>query len=472
MRRKKNRDFPLLENIEITSIAAEGKGLACIDNFVVFVDKAIPGDVVNARITHKKKDYALAEIDSVEKPSHQRTPAFCEHFGVCGGCKWQHVKYEAQLAFKAQLVKEVFRRIGKMELQDVASIARCDDTVYYRNKLEFTFSDRVWLTREEIDSGEKFDRNALGFHTAGNFASVLHIRNCYLQDEKTNHIRNAVYAFAIGHAYTFYNLKLHTGLLRNLILRNTTLGEWMVTVCFAERDMEKIALLMQHLRDSFPFITSLNYLINQKKNDTIYDQEVVTFHGRDHIIEQLGTIKYKISTKSFFQTNSRQAKRLYDFVKDYGAFTASDTVYDLYCGTGSIALYMAGGCKKVIGIEQIPEAISDARFNAELNGISNCTFTAGTCEDILRDEFIAVHGKPDIVVVDPPRAGLHQKVIDVLLESSPKKIVYVSCNPSTQARDAQLLSEKYAIVKCQPVDMFPHTFHIENVILLELKSAQ
>ncbi len=468
MRRKKRKEYPILENVEITAIAAEGKGLARVDNFVVFVDKAIPGDVINAKINQKKKDYAQAEIFELIKPSDKRTTSFCQHFGNCGGCKWQHVDYKYQLEFKANLVDEAFRRIGKINLENISPILGCEETIFYRNKLEFTFSNRVWLTREQIDSGETFERNALGFHTSGNFASILQINECFLQDEKVNTIRNAVYNFAVENNFTFYNLKYHEGLLRNLIFRNTTLNEWMVTLCVAENDMEKINLIMNFIKDSFPYITSLNYIINTKKNDTIYDQEVITFNGKDHIIEQLGNVQYKISTKSFFQTNSKQAKRLYDIVKDFGNFTKDDLVYDLYCGTGSIALYIANDCKKVVGIEQISDAIVDANFNAELNKIDNCIFHAGTCEDILKEEFIALHQRPDIVVVDPPRAGLHEKVVNVLLEAAPKKIVYVSCNPATQARDVLLFSEKYKVTKCQPVDMFPHTFHIENVVLLEL----
>ncbi len=468
MRRKKRKEYPLLENVEITAIAAEGKGLARVENFVVFVDKAIPGDIIDAKIVQKKKDYALAEITTLIKPSDKRIPSFCKHFGTCGGCKWQHVDYSYQLTLKQQVVEDAFRRIGKVELKSIEPILGCEETIYYRNRLEFTFSSRVWLTREQIDSGETFDRNALGFHTSGNFASVLQIDECYLQDEKVNAIRNAVYQFAVKHSYTFYNLKFHEGLLRNLIFRSTTLDEWMVTLCVAENDMEKIELMMNFINDNFPFITSLNYIINTKKNDTIYDQEVITFRGKNHIIEQLGNVRYKISTKSFFQTNSKQAKRLYDIVKDFGNFTKDDLVYDLYCGTGSIALYIANDCKKVVGIEQIPDAIVDANYNAELNKIDNCIFHAGTCEDILKEEFIATHSTPDIVVVDPPRAGLHEKVVNVLLQAAPKKIVYVSCNPATQARDVLLFSERYQVTKCQPVDMFPHTFHIENVVLLEL----
>lgn len=469
MRKKKKINYPILENIEITDIAAEGKGLARVDNFVLFIEKAIPGDVVDVKIQKKKKDYALGEIHQLKSPSKQRTASFCQHFGTCGGCKWQHVDYSAQLHYKQQITVDAFRRIGKTEPTEVLPILGCEETIYYRNKLEFTFSDRVWLTREQIDSGEPFERNALGFHAAGSFASVLHIDQCFLQDEIVNTIRNAVYQFALQHHFTFYNLKHHGGLMRNLIFRNSTLGEWMVTVCFAEPQQDSINLLMDYLKEQYPFITSLNYIINTKKNDTIYDQEVITYSGNSFITEQLGKVKYKISPKSFFQTNSKQAKRLYDIVTEFGGFTKNDLVYDLYCGTGSIALYIAENCKSVVGIEQIPEAIEDAKFNAQLNNTLNTFFHCGTCEDILKDTFIEEHGKPDIVVVDPPRAGLHERVIEVLLEAAPKKIVYVSCNPATQARDVLLFSALYKITRFQPVDMFPHTFHIENVVLLELK---
>lgn len=469
MRRKKSKSYPILENITIEQIAAEGKGLARVDNYILFVDKAIPNDVVNAKILQKKKDYAMAEIETLVMPSPERIASFCKHFGNCGGCKWQHVNYPYQLILKQQLVVDAFRRIGKLNLEDILPILGCEETIYYRNKLEFTFSNRVWLTKEQINSGETFERNALGFHAAGHFASVLQIDECFLQDDFVNTVRNAIYQFAINNAYTFYNIKHHEGLMRNLIFRSSTLGEWMITVCFAYDDSEKIELLMNFIKTEFPTITSLNYIINTKKNDTIFDQEVITFHGKDHIIEQLDNIQYKISVKSFFQTNSKQAKRLYDIVKDFGAFTQEDVVYDLYCGTGSIALYIANDCKKVIGIEQIADAITDANYNATLNKIANTTFHVGTCEDILKEEFIAQYTKPDIVVVDPPRAGLHENVIKVLVEAAPKKIVYVSCNPATQARDVLLFSEKYTLTKCQPVDMFPHTFHIENVVLLELK---
>lgn len=468
MRRKKHKEYPIIENVKVTQIAAEGKGIVRMVDYVLFVDKAIPNDIVDAKIIQKKKDYALAEIIKVVQPSPERIKPFCKHFGTCGGCKWQHVNYNYQLVLKQQIVVDTFKRIGKIQLENILPIIGCDSSIYYRNKLEFTFSNRAWLTKEQLQSDEIFERNAVGFHVAGNFASVLQIDECYLQDEKVDTIRNAVYRYALQHSYSFYNIKLHEGLLRNLIFRNTTLDEWMLTVCFAEADMEKINALMEFIKTTFPFITSLNYIINIKKNDTIYDQDVITYFGKDHIIEQLEDIKYKISVKSFFQTNSKQAKQLYDVVQLLGKFSTEDTVYDLYCGTGSIALYIAALCKKVIGIEQIADAIKDAEHNATINGITNTIFHTGTCEDILKETFIAMHGKPDIVIVDPPRAGLHEKVIQVLLEAAPKKIIYVSCNPATQARDILLFSEKYKVTTCQPVDMFPHTFHIENVVVLEL----
>lgn len=467
MRNKKPVRPLLIENLSIHSVAAEGKGIGRSDNFVVFVEGAVPGDVVDARVLKKKKDYALAEIERLIVASPERTVPFCSHFGTCGGCKWQQVSYEQQLKFKTQIVEEAFRRIAKTELKSLQTILGCEHSTHYRNKLEFTFSDRVWLTREQIESGEVFNRNALGFHAAGSFSAVIQIDTCYLMDERVNTIRNAVYHFAKEHQYSFYNLKFHEGLMRNLIFRCSTLDEWMLTVCFAEEQTEQIRLMMEFLKMNFPYLTSLNYIINRKKNDTIYDQEVITYHGRDHIIEQLGDIRYKISTKSFFQTNSRQAKRLYDVVRDFGDFQKAEVVYDLYCGTGSIGLYIADSCKKVVGIEQVPESIGDAKANAALNGISNSVFHAGTCESILNPSFIETHGSPDTVIVDPPRSGLHEDVIRVLLQALPQKIVYVSCNPATQARDVLLLSERYRLSRCRPVDMFPHTYHIENVVLLE-----
>ena len=456
-----------IEELAIEQVAAEGKGIARRDNFVVFVERAIPGDIVNVKITKKKKDYAQAEIVSFVKKSENRIVAFCSHFGLCGGCKWQDVLYAEQLREKEQLVYDALRRIGKIDVENISPIIGCAQTEHYRNKVEFTFSDRAWLTDEQIKSGLEFDRRALGFHVPQSFSGVLAVSACYLMDDKQNEIRNAVFEFAKQEEMAFYNLKTHEGLLRNLIFRNTSTGEWMLTVCFAAPVQNKIDQLMSFICNKFPEITSLNYIINQKLNDTIYDQEVINYAGQDFITEQLDEIRYKISVKSFFQTNSLQAKVLYDIVKNFGQFSKDEIVYDLYCGTGSIALYVANSCKQVIGIEQIAQAVLDADENAKLNHINNASFYTGTCEAIFSEDFLQKHPKADTIIVDPPRAGLHEKVVDTLLKSEAKKIVYVSCNPSTQARDILLLSEKYALTKCQPVDMFPHTFHIENVVLLE-----
>lgn len=463
--RKKNRPIQGVE-LRIESIAGEGRGLARMEQFVCFVDKGLPGDRVLATIQKKKKDYALAKIDQVLEPSPDRTEPFCPHFGTCGGCTWQHAGYDKQLGYKTHMVLEAFRRIGKTELSDMLPIIGSAQTRHYRNKVEYTFSNRAWLTDEQIKSGQAFERRALGFHIPERFEHILHLQTCFLQEDTGNRIRDAVYRFAIEYDIPFYNLKFHEGVLRNLILRNTTLGEWMVTVCFA-RDSEHNLALMAFLKNTFPEITSLNYLFNDKKNDTIYDRTVINYSGRDHIIEQLGDIRYKIGVKSFFQTNSAQAKTMYDLVKAFGDFQPDEVVYDVYCGTGSIALYVADTCKKVVGIEQIPEAIDDANANALLNNISNAEFVAGTAENILDENFIAMHGRPDKIIVDPPRAGLHEKVVETLLLAEPKTIVYVSCNPATQARDVLMLSEKYRIAKCQPLDLFPHTYHIENIVLLE-----
>ncbi|QQR98745.1 MAG: 23S rRNA (uracil(1939)-C(5))-methyltransferase RlmD [Sphingobacteriales bacterium] len=457
-------------NVELTieKIAAEGRGIAKHDGLIYFVEKAIPGDVVDTKIKKKKKDYAIAQINKYVKKSDDRIESVCTHFGTCGGCYWQNVAYEKQLAFKQQIVVEVLKKIGRAEIENTLPILGANPTFYYRNKMEYTFSDRAWLTDEQIQSEESFDRRALGFHVAGSFASVLHIDACFLQHKTADEIRNSIFQFALQNDFSFCNLKTNEGFLRNLIIRNTKTNEWMVTVCFAAHQQENIQQMMQHILNNFPFITSLNYIINTKNNDTIFDQEVINFNGRPFIIEQLKNIQYKISTKSFFQTNSYQAENLYDVVVQFAQLKHTDIVYDLYCGTGSIALYLANQCKQVIGIEQIEDAIVDATENASLNKIDNATFYVGTVEKILDEHFLEQHPKADVVILDPPRAGLHEKVIETLLVALPKKIVYVSCNPATQARDIQLLNTAYKNVQAQAVDMFPHTYHIENVILLEL----
>jgi len=461
------RNTPKIKILKIDKIAAEGNGIAKTEDCIYFVEKAIPGDVVEARITKKKKDYGLAKIQKLIEPAKERTEAFCTHFGICGGCYWQSVRYEIQAAFKQQIVLETFWKIAKIKIENPLPILSAQKIFEYRNKMEYTFSDKVWLTEEQIQSNEIFEKRALGFHVAGSFSSILHIEKCHLQDDFANKIRNFVYQISIDNHFEFYNLKFHEGFVRNLIIRNTTLGEWMVTVCVAQNNASQIGILMKNIKEKFPEIASLNYIINTKKNDSIYDQEVINYSGKSYIIEVLDNIKYKISTKSFFQTNSYQAKLLYDVVVQFAKIKPEDIVYDLYCGTGSIALYVAKYCKQVIGIEQIEDAISDAQENARLNEIDNAKFYTGTVEKLLDETFIKENQMPDIVILDPPRAGLHTQVIETLLIAKPERIVYVSCNPATQARDVQMLSEKYDLLESQAVDMFPHTYHIENVVLLK-----
>lgn len=450
-------------------MAAEGRALGHHEGKVIFVDYAVPGDVVKVQTTTSKKDYAVATIVELKTPAPYRQDNICEHFGTCGGCRWQHVPYEHQLVFKQQLVEEAFRRIGHLQYPDMQPIMGAPDVYHYRNKMEYTFSNRGWLTQEQIDSGADLDRRALGFHVPGRFDGVMQINACYLQDTPGNLIRNFVHQFAVQNDFSFYNVKNHEGFMRNLIMRNNIAGEWMVTISFGENDMDNIIKLMEAVKNEFPQIISLNYVYNPKKNDTLYDLDIVNYHGATYLTETLDNIKYKIGPKSFFQTNSRQAKNLYDVVRRMATIRSTDTVYDLYTGTGSIALYVAQTAQKVIGIETVEEAIEDAKFNMQLNNIQNTTFLAAPVEKIMDKEFIRKNGTPDVVITDPPRAGMHEKVIEVLLGAAPKQIVYVSCNPATQARDLNLLAEKYEILEVQPVDMFPNTFHIENVVNLRLK---
>jgi len=461
----------IIEDLAIDTIAAEGRGLGRRNGKVIFVDYAVPGDVVTVQTTTSKKDYAIASIQKIREKADYRLDPVCDHFGTCGGCRWQHVPYSKQLEFKQQLVEEAFQRIGHLSYPPIQPITGAPQTFHYRNKMEYTFSNRGWLTNEQIASGAEIDRRALGFHVPGRFDGVMHIHECYLQDDLGNQIRNFLYQLALQHDWSFYNMSAHEGFLRNLILRNNLAGEWMVIVCFGENDRTKISIVMEALQKNFPQISSLNYVYNPKKNDTLYELEVQNYAGETYLTEQIGDLKYKIGPKSFFQTNSRQAKELYDVVRRMATINPEDIVYDLYTGTGTIALYVARNCQKVVGIETVEEAIEDARFNMTLNGISNTTFVTAPVEKILDQEFIALHGRPNVVITDPPRAGMHEKVIEVLLEAQPKQIVYVSCNPATQARDLQRLSEKYEIAEVQPVDMFPHTFHIENVANLVLKPS-
>jgi 23S rRNA (uracil1939-C5)-methyltransferase len=458
-----------LNNVKIESIAAEGRGLGRVEGKVVFVDYAIPGDVVNVRLTKNKKDFAQGNIEQLIQPSGLRKDAFCQHFGLCGGCRWKHITYNQQIAFKQGIVDEALRRIGKLDDFELQPIMGCVSITGYRNKMEYTFSDQAWLTNEQLNSDEIFERNAIGFHVSGQVSKVVNIENCHLSDDLGNEIRNAVRAFAIQEGLTFFNHYSKSGLLRNLTLRNTSIGEHMLLLSFGKSNKEEIEKMMSFIVARFPQINSVNYVVNTKGNDTIYDLKVEHYAGKDHIIEQLGSIKYRVGPKSFFQTNSIQAKALYDLIVDYAAISSTDLVYDLYTGIGSIALYVAHLCQKVVGVETVPEAIEDAKINAALNGIQHAYFHAGSSERILSDQFLDENGRPDIVITDPPRAGMHKDVIDFLLRAVPKKIVYVSCNPVTQARDIQYLEEKYKLVKARPVDMFPHTYHVENVALLVLK---
>ena len=465
MRRKK---LPLIEKVEITDIGARGKAIARIDNFVTFVSNGLPGDVVDLQITRRKKSFQEGKVVKFHKYSEKRTEPFCQHFGQCGGCRWQDLAYIDQLFYKQQEVTDNLSRIGQLELPPVNPLRRSVNEKHYRNKLEYTFSNRRWLSADEINSGDEFtDRNGLGFHVPGMFDKVIDLEECHLQPEPSNLIRQEIREFSREHGLTFYDLRNRGGLLRTLIIRNTLKGEWMVLVVFYEDDEQKRNLLLDHLKATFSEITSLMYCINQKANDSIFDQAILLYAGRDHIIEQLEDLQFKIGPKSFFQTNSVQALELYRKVRELAGLTGGEVVYDLYSGTGTIGLFLAGQAGKVVGIEYIDEAIQDARVNAELNGIGNAVFFSGDIKDLLTEEFVREQGQPDVLITDPPRAGMHKDVVDVMLTVSPARIVYVSCNPSTQARDLQLLSEKYRVLEIQPFDMFPQTYHVENIVLLE-----
>ena len=465
---RKKKELPLLEQVEITGVAAEGKALARVDDMVVFVPFVAPGDVVDLQLYRKKHKYAEGRVVKVHSYSPLRVEPFCQHFGVCGGCKWQHLPYEYQLQFKQQQVVDNLTRIGKVELPEISPIKGSAKQRFYRNKLEFTFSNKSWLTFEELQSEQEFDcRNALGFHIPNMFDKVLDIKKCWLQDDISNRIRLSIRAFALEHGYEFFDLREQRGLLRNMIVRTASTGEIMLIVVFYEPDHEKIKALMQHVADCFPEITSLLYIVNQKANDTITDQEVHLFRGRDYILETMEGLQFKVGPKSFYQTNSEQAYELYKVARDFASLTGEELVYDLYTGTGTIANFVSRQARKVIGIEYVPEAIEDAKVNAELNGLENTLFFAGDMKDILTTGFIEQYGRPDVIITDPPRAGMHDDVIKTILFAAPKRIVYVSCNPATQARDLSLLDAHYKVVKVQPVDMFPHTQHVENVVLLE-----
>ena len=468
---RKKKELPLLEKVTITDVAAEGKAVAKVNELVIFVPYVVPGDVVDLQVKRKKNHYAEAVAVKFHEKSPLRTEPFCSHFGVCGGCKWQCLSYEEQLKYKQKQVFDNLTRIGKVELPEFRPILGSEKTRFYRNKLEFTFSNKRWLTEEEVKQDVKYDQmNAVGFHIPGAFDKVLAIDKCWLQDDISNQIRNAVRDYAYAHNFPFFDLRTQEGLLRNIMIRTSSTGELMVVLQCKVTDGEgrrKMEEILQFMADSFPQITSLMYVINNKCNDTIGDLDVEVFKGNDHIFEEMEGLRFKVGPKSFYQTNSEQAYNLYKVAREFAGLTGNELVYDLYTGTGTIANFVARQARKVVGIEYVPEAIEDAKVNSDLNGIDNTLFYAGDMKDILTNDFIAEHGRPDVIITDPPRAGMHNDVTDVILAAEPKRIVYVSCNPATQARDLQLLDGKYKVTAVQPVDMFPHTHHVENVVQLE-----
>ncbi len=462
---------PLLENVEITAIASEGKALGRVDDKVVFVPMLVPGDVVDIQVTRKRKSYMEGFVVKQHKFSEMRQDAKCSHFGVCGGCKWQHLPYDKQLEFKQQQVIDNLKRIGHFELPEISPIMGSDLQYYYRNKLEFTFSNKRWLRKEEIGSEINIkQRNALGFHIPGLFDKILDIDKCYLQSEISNRIRNGIREYALKNNISFHDIREHKGMLRTLIIRNSSAGELMLILNLYQEDKDVREGLLNYIKESFPEVTSLMYVINHKPHDSIGDLEVKLFSGKDHMIEEMEGLKFKVGPKSFYQTNSKQAFELYKVAREFAALNGDEIVYDLYTGTGTIANFVAGSAKKVIGLEYVPEAIEDAVVNSELNGIENTSFFAGDIKDILNEEFLNKHGKPDVIITDPPRPGMHESVIKTILLAAPERIVYVSCNPATQARDITLLAEAYSVEAVQPVDMFPQTHHVENVALLRRKS--
>jgi len=466
---RKKKPLPLLEEVTIENIGAEGKSIARVDNMVVFVKEAVPGDVADLQVFRKKGRYMEARVVRYHKLSDQRTEPFCQHFGVCGGCKWQHLPYDRQLFYKEQQVVDAFRHIAGVEIPPSLPILASNPTTLYRNKLEYTFSNRRWLLDDEVASELPPEHtNAVGLHVPGRFDKVVDLETCYLQDKPTNQVRNFLREKCLALGLSFYDHRSNEGLMRNLIIRTSTLGEVMV-ILSVQFDVPEVYELLEAVKNKFPDLTSLMYVINPKLNETLYDQEIIAYAGRDHIFEQLEDLKFKIGPKSFFQTNSYQALRLYQVSRDFAGLSGKEILYDLYTGTGTIANFMAAKASQVVGIESVPESIEDARVNSILNGIENTRFFAGDMKDIFTDSFIRENGKPDVIISDPPRAGMHAKVVEQILRIAPKRIVYVSCNPATQARDVALLARSYKVTRIQPVDMFPHTHHVENVALLEAR---
>ncbi|UII76395.1 23S rRNA (uracil(1939)-C(5))-methyltransferase RlmD [Flagellimonas sp. HMM57] len=466
--RKKNRR-QIFENVVVVDAGAKGKSVGkAPDGRVIFLTNAVPGDVVDVMTTKKRKAFFEGIATKFHQFSDKRTTPKCEHFGVCGGCKWQHMDYEHQLNFKQSEVENNLKRIGHLELPKITPILGSQKQYFYRNKMEFSFSSSRWLTEEEINSSAQIeDRNAIGFHIPGMWDKILDIKNCHLQEDPSNSIRLEVKKFATENGISFFNPRHQEGMLRTMMLRTSSTSEIMLLIQFFEDDEEKRELLLNHIKVKFPKITSLQYVINQKQNDTIYDQEVVCFAGRDHIFEEMEGLQFKINAKSFYQTNSEQAYELYKITRDFAGLSGNELVYDLYTGTGTIAQFVAKKAKKVVGIESVPEAIEDAKENAVRNGISNTDFFVGDMKNVFTTAFIEENGKPDVIITDPPRDGMHKQVVEQLLKVAPEKIVYVSCNSATQARDLALLKEKYNVTRVQPVDMFPQTHHVENVVLLE-----
>ena len=466
----KKKPLPLLEDFEITGVAAEGKSLGRWNDMVVFVPYGAPGDVAQVQLTRKKHSFAEGRIVRLITPSPLRQEPFCEHFGVCGGCKWQHLPYDYQLKCKQQQVVDALERIAKVPIPPINPILGSKLTTYYRNKLEFTFSNKKWLTTEQLNSGEHFStRDAVGFHIPGAFDKVLDIKHCWLQEDISNEMRQFIRQLAIDKGYSFYDLRNNCGLMRMLMVRTASTGEKMLVIVFGENDKDAIATVMQAVGERFPQLTSLMYVVNTKLNDSLSDQEFILYQGRDYIEEEMEGLRFRISPKSFYQTNSLQAYELYKVARRMAALTGQELVYDLYTGTGTIANFVSRQARQVVGIEYVPEAIEDAKLNSRVNGIDNTLFYAGDMKDVLTDDFVARHGRPDVMIIDPPRAGMHEDVVNVILRAEPRRIVYVSCNPATQARDLALLHAKYQVVEIQPVDMFPHTHHVENVVALTLR---
>lgn len=463
------KEQQILTALTVTDIAEEGKGIARSNEMVVFIEKAIPGDVVDVTVYRKKKKFAEAKILNLIEPSKDRVEAFCEHFGVCGGCKWQHMNYDAQLKYKQKSVLDALQRLAGLEVAHAEEILPSAQDKYYRNKLEYTFSNKRWLTAMDGVVNDDMEMNALGFHVPLRFDKILEINHCYLQADPSNDLRNNISAFAKENKISFYDLRAHEGALRNLVIRTSSTGELMVIVIFAYPEDGQVELMMDYVKATFPQITSLLYIINQKKNDTFSDQEVLLYAGREFIYEEMEGLKFRIGPKSFYQTNSVQAYELYKITRDFADLKGHELVYDLYTGTGTIANFVAKKAKKVVGVEYVPTAIEDAKVNSQINGIENTVFYAGDMKDVLNADFVKENGKPDVIITDPPRAGMHPDVVERLMEMEAEKIVYVSCNAATQARDLIRLKEKYDLARIKPVDMFPHTQHVENVVLLTLK---